>query len=256
MYAIAAFLLKVVFSRLIPEALANEYLAGAVILGAAPCTAMVFVWSHLTKGDPAYTLVQVAVNDIILLFAFTPIVAILLGVTDVFVPYGTLFLSVVLFIVIPLAGGYFSRKYIVDNKGITYFENVFLKKFDNVTIIGLLLTLIIIFTFQGDVILSNPLHIALIAIPLTIQTFFIFIVAYGWAKAWKLPHSVAAPAGMIGASNFFELAVAVAISLFGLNSGATLATVVGVLVEVPVMLALVKIANNTRHWFPQVSKEI
>jgi len=254
MYIIAAFFLKVVFGALIPEALANEYLAGAVILGAAPCTAMVFVWSHLTKGDAAYTLVQVAVNDLILLFAFTPIVAILLGVTDVFVPYGTLFLSVVLFIIIPLAGGFFSRKYIVQNKGIEYFENVFLKKFDNVTIIGLLLTLIIIFTFQGDVILSNPLHIALIAVPLTIQTFLIFIIAYGWAKAWKLPHSVAAPAGMIGASNFFELAVAVAISLFGLNSGATLATVVGVLVEVPVMLALVRIANKTRHWFPEVSK--
>ncbi|SDK13890.1 ACR3 family arsenite efflux transporter [Natronincola ferrireducens] len=251
MYLIAAFFLKIVFSGLIPEALANEYLAGAVILGAAPCTAMVFVWSHLTKGDPAYTLIQVAVNDIILLFAFTPIVAILLGITDVFVPYGTLILSVILFIVIPFVGGYFSRTYIVKNKGIEYFENVFLKKFDNVTIVGLLLTLIIIFTFQGDVIIGNPLHIALIAIPLTIQTFFIFAIAYGWAKAWRLPHSVAAPAGMIGASNFFELAVAVAISLFGLESGATLATVVGVLVEVPVMLALVRIANKTRHWFPQ-----
>ncbi|MBP2027727.1 ACR3 family arsenite transporter [Acetoanaerobium pronyense] len=249
MYLIAAFFLKVVFSALIPESLANEYLAGAIILGAAPCTAMVFVWSHLTKGDAAYTLVQVAVNDIILLFAFTPIVAFLLGVTDVFVPYGTLFLSVVLFIIIPLAGGFFSRKLIIEKHGMDYFENVFLKKFDNVTIVGLLLTLVIIFTFQGDVILSNPLHIALIAIPLTIQTLFIFLIAYGWARAWKLPHSVAAPAGMIGASNFFELAVAVAISLFGLNSGATLATVVGVLVEVPVMLGLVKIANNTRHWF-------
>lgn len=249
MYLIAAFFLKGVFAAWIPEALGNEYVAGAVILGAAPCTAMVFVWSHLTKGDAAYTLVQVAVNDIILLFAFTPIVAFLLGVTDVFVPYGTLFLSVILFIVIPFVAGYLSRKYIVQNKGIEYFEKVFLKKFNNVTIVGLLLTLIIIFTFQGDVIIQNPLHIALIAIPLTIQTFLIFIIAYGWAKLWKLPHSVAAPAGMIGASNFFELAVAVAISLFGLNSGATLATVVGVLVEVPVMLALVKIANSTRGWF-------
>lgn len=249
MYIIAAFFLKLVFKSLIPASLANEYLAGAVILGAAPCTAMVFVWSHLTKGDAAYTLVQVAVNDLILLFAFTPIVAILLGVTDVVVPYGTLFLSVILFIVIPLAGGYLSREYMIKNRGRAYFENVFLKKFDNITIIGLLLTLIIIFTFQGDVILRNPMHIALIAIPLTIQTFFIFIIAYGWAKAWKLPHNIAAPAGMIGASNFFELAVAVAISLFGLNSGATLATVVGVLVEVPVMLALVRIANYTRKWF-------
>ncbi|MCC5912129.1 MAG: ACR3 family arsenite efflux transporter [Clostridiaceae bacterium] len=254
MYLIAAFFLKGVFGALIPEALANEYLAGAVILGAAPCTAMVFVWSHLTKGDAAYTLVQVAVNDIILLFAFTPIVAILLGVTDVFVPYGTLILSVVLFIVIPFVGGYFSRTHIVKTRGIEYFENVFLKKFDNVTIVGLLLTLIIIFTFQGDVIISNPLHIALIAVPLTIQTFFIFIVAYGWAKAWKLPHNIAAPGALIGSSNFFELAVAVAISLFGLNSGATLATVVGVLVEVPVMLALVRIANRTRHWFPEASR--
>ena len=249
MYIIAAFFLKLVFKSLIPASLANEYLSGAVILGAAPCTAMVFVWSHLTKGDAAYTLVQVAVNDLILLFAFTPIVAILLGVTDVVVPYGTLFLSVILFIVIPLAGGYLSREYMIKNRGRAYFENVFLKKFDNITIIGLLLTLIIIFTFQGDVILRNPMHIALIAIPLTIQTFFIFIIAYGWAKAWKLPHNIAAPAGMIGASNFFELAVAVAISLFGLNSGATLATVVGVLVEVPVMLALVRIANYTRKWF-------
>ena len=249
MYIIAAFFLKLVFKSLIPASLANEYLSGAVILGAAPCTAMVFVWSHLTKGDAAYTLVQVAVNDLILLFAFTPIVAILLGVTDVVVPYGTLFLSVILFIVIPLAGGYLSREYMIKNRGRAYFENVFLNKFDNITIIGLLLTLIIIFTFQGDVILRNPMHIVLIAIPLTIQTFFIFIIAYGWAKAWKLPHNIAAPAGMIGASNFFELAVAVAISLFGLNSGATLATVVGVLVEVPVMLALVRIANYTRKWF-------
>lgn len=251
MYLIAAFFFKVVFSNLIPTGLADDYLAGAVLLGAAPCTAMVFVWSHLTKGDPAYTLVQVAVNDLILLVAFTPIVAFLLGITNVVVPYETLFLSVFLFIVIPLAGGYISRKYIIKHKGLDYFENVFLKKFDNVTIVGLLLTLIIIFTFQGEVILRNPLHILLIAIPLTIQTFFIFALAYGWAKAWKLPHNIASPAGMIGASNFFELAVAVAISLFGLESGATLATVVGVLVEVPVMLALVRIANRTRHWFKQ-----
>ena len=252
MYIIATFFLKVVFKSLIPADLASEYLAGAVLLGAAPCTAMVFVWSHLTKGDAAYTLVQVAVNDLILLLAFTPIVAFLLGVSNVVVPYDTLFLSVVLFVVIPLAGGYLSRKYIIKNKGLDYFENVFLKKFSNVTIIGLLLTLIIIFSFQGEVILNNPLHIALIAIPLVIQTFFIFIVAYGWAKVWKLPHNIAAPASMIGASNFFELAVAVAISLYGLQSGAALATVVGVLVEVPVMLTLVKIANNTRHWFPEI----
>ena len=251
MYLIAAFFFKVVFKAFITNELATQYLAGAVLLGAAPCTAMVFVWSHLTKGDPAYTLVQVAVNDLILLVAFTPIVAFLLGVTNIGIPYDTLFLSVVLFIVIPLAGGYLSRKYIIKAAGKEYFENVFLKKFDNVTVIGLLLTLIIIFSFQGEIILKNPVHIALIAIPLTIQTFFIFAVAYGWAKAWKLNHEIAAPAGMIGASNFFELAVAVAIALFGIDSGAALATVVGVLVEVPVMLALVRIANNTRHWFPK-----
>jgi len=249
MYLIAAFFLKVVFKAFIAENLATEYLAGAVLLGAAPCTAMVFVWSYLTQGDAAYTLVQVAVNDLIILFAFTPIVAFLLGVSNVTVPYGTLILSTVLFVVIPLTAGYLTRKYVIKNKGIEYFENEFLKKFDNTTIVGLLLTLIIIFSFQGEIIINNPVHILLIAVPLTIQTFFIFGIAYGWAKAWKLPHSIAAPAAMIGASNFFELAVAVAISLFGLQSGAALATVVGVLTEVPIMLTLVKIANNTRHWF-------
>lgn len=249
MYLIAAFFLKIVFKAWIGPELANEYLAGAVLLGAAPCTAMVFVWSHLTKGDPAYTLVQVAVNDLILLLAFTPIVAFLLGVSDITVPYDTLILSVVLFVVIPLLGGYLSRKYVIKHKGVEYFENVFMKKFDNTTILGLLLTLIIIFSFQGEIILNNPFHIVLIAVPLIIQTFFIFFIAYMWARVWKLKHDIAAPAAMIGASNFFELAVAVAISIFGLQSGATLATVVGVLVEVPVMLTLVKITNRTRGWF-------
>ncbi|WP_142414296.1 ACR3 family arsenite efflux transporter [Hathewaya massiliensis] len=249
MYLIAAFFFKGVFKALIPANLATEYLAGAVLLGAAPCTAMVFVWSYLTKGDPAYTLVQVAVNDLIILIAFTPIVAFLLGVSNVIVPYGTLILSTILFVVIPLTAGYLTRKSIINKKGIEYFNNVFLKKFDNLTIIGLLLTLIIIFSFQGEIIINNPLHILLIAIPLTIQTFLIFGIAYGWSKFWKLPHSMAAPAAMIGASNFFELAVAVAISLFGLKSGAALATVVGVLTEVPIMLTLVKIANNTRGRF-------
>ena len=249
MYAIAAFFLFVVFKGIIAPDLAKEYLAGAVLLGAAPCTAMVFVWSHLTKGDPAYTLVQVAVNDLIILIAFAPIVAFLLGVGDVSIPFATLILSTILFVVIPLVLGYVTRTIVIKNKGKDYFENVFLKKFDNVTIVGLLLTLIILFSFQGDTILSNPIHILLIAIPLTIQTFFIFGFAYIWAKLWKLPHNIAAPAGMIGASNFFELSVAVAISLFGLQSGAALATVVGVLVEVPVMLTLVKIANKTRKWF-------
>ena len=216
---------------------------------------MVFVWSHLTKGDPAYTLVQVATNDLIILVGFVPIVAFLLGMSNISIPWVTLFLSVVLFVVIPLAAGVISRTVITKNKGLEYFENTFIPKFSNVTIIGLLLTLIIIFSFQGQVIVDNPLNIVLIAIPLIIQTFLIFFIAYLWAKVWKLPHNVAAPAGMIGASNFFELAVAVAISLFGLGSGAALATVVGVLVEVPVMLQLVKIANNTRHWFPKAMKE-
>ena len=249
MYAISYFFLLIVFKNIIPSDLAKDYLAGAVLLGAAPCTAMVFVWSHLTKGNPAYTLVQVAVNDLILLVGFVPIVAFLLGVTDVTVPFDTLLLSVVLFVIIPFVAGYFSRTIIIKKKGLDYFENVFLAKFNGITIVGLLLTLVILFAFQGQKIIDNPLHIALIAIPLTIQTFFIFFVAYLWAKVWKLPHNIAAPGAMIGASNFFELAVAVAIALFGLNSGAALATVVGVLVEVPVMLMLVAIANKTRHWF-------
>lgn len=253
MYLISAFFFYVVFKQLIPANLAKDYLAGAVLLGAAPCTAMVFVWSHLTKGDPAYTLVQVAVNDLIILVAFTPIVAFLLGVGGVQIPWNTLLLSVVLFVVIPLASGFITRNIVVKNKGLEYFNNVFIKKFGNITIIGLLLTLVIIFSFQGETILSNPLHILLISVPLIIQTFLIFFIAYGWAKLWRLPHNIAAPAGMIGASNFFELAVAVAIALFKLESGATLVTVVGVLVEVPVMLTLVKIANNSRHWFPSTN---
>ena len=251
MYGIAAFFLYVVFGNIIPADLAKEYLAGAVLLGAAPCTAMVFVWSNLTKGNPAYTLVQVATNDLIILAAFVPIVAFLLGINDITIPWTTLFLSVVLFVVIPLTAGWLSRRIITKNRGRDYFENTFIAKFNNVTVIGLLLTLIIIFSFQGKTIVENPINILLIAVPLTIQTFLIFFIAYGWSKLWKLPHDVAAPAGMIGASNFFELAVAVAISLFGLQSGATLATVVGVLTEVPVMLTLVKIANNTKKWFPE-----
>ena len=251
MYGIAFLFFKIIFDSFIPTSLSTEYLAGAILLGAAPCTAMVFVWSYLSDGDPAYTLVQVAVNDLIILFAFTPIVAFLLGISDVAIPYRTLFLSVVLFVVIPFSAGYISRVLIIKKKGIHYFENVFLKKFNKVTVIGLLLTLVIIFAFQGEIILGNPVHIVLIAVPLVIQTFIIFIIAYGWAKAWKIPHSIAAPGAMIGASNFFELAVAVAISLFGLQSGATLVTVVGVLVEVPLMLTLVKIANNTKGWFPR-----
>lgn len=251
MYAIAAFFFYVVFKNFITPELAKEYLAGAILLGAAPCTAMVFVWSTLTKGNPAYTVVQVATNDLIILIAFVPIVKFLLGVSDVFVPINTLILSVVLFVVIPLAGGILTRINIIKKRGLEYFENTFLSKFDNATIAGLLLTLILIFAFQSEVILNNPLHIVLISIPLTIQTFLIFFIAYLAAKAIKLPYSISAPAGMIGASNFFELAVAVAIALFGPTSPAALATTVGVLTEVPVMLLLVKIANNTKHWFPK-----
>jgi ACR3 family arsenite transporter len=250
MFGIAWLFFYVIFKALIPAELAKDYLAGAILLGAAPCTAMVFVWSHLTKGNPAYTVVQVATNDLIILIAFTPIVAFLLGVGGVTIPWDTLILSVVLFVVIPLAGGVITRNYITKKRGLDYFEKSFIPKFGNITTIGLLLTLIIIFSFQGDVILNNPLHIVLIAIPLIIQTFLIFFIAYLASKAIKLPHDIAAPAGMIGASNFFELAVAVAIALFGTQSPAALATIVGVLTEVPVMLILVKIANNTKHWFP------
>ncbi len=250
MFGISYVFFYFVFKSLIPEELAKEYLAGVVLLGAAPCTAMVFVWSYLTKGDAAYTLVQVAVNDLIILVAFAPIVAFLLGIGGVTIPWDTLLLSVVLFVVIPLVAGVLTRMSVVKHKGVEYFNNVFVRKFDNTTIGGLLLTLIILFSFQGETITTNPLHILLIAVPLIIQTFLIFFIAYGWSKSWHLPHDVAAPAGMIGASNFFELAVAVAISLFGLQSGAALATVVGVLTEVPVMLILVKIANNTKGWFP------
>ena len=255
MFGIAWLFFFVIFRSLIPAELEQDYLAGAILLGAAPCTAMVFVWSYLTKGNPAYTVVQVATNDLIILIAFTPIVAFLLGVGGVTIPWDTLILSVVLFVVIPLAGGIITRNYITKRRGLDYFENSFIPKFGNVTTIGLLLTLIIIFSFQGNVILNNPLHIVLIAIPLIIQTFLIFFIAYLASKAIKLPHEIAAPAGMIGASNFFELAVAVAIALFGTQSPAALATIVGVLTEVPVMLILVKIANNTRHWFPEKSRK-
>ena len=250
MFGIAYFFFYVVFAKWIPADLAKDYLAGAILLGAAPCTAMVFVWSHLTKGNPAYTVVQVATNDLIILVLFTPIVAFLLGVSGVNIPWETLILSVVLFVVVPLTAGVLTRNHVVKTKGIAYFQNSFIPKFSNTTIGGLLLTLIIIFSFQGDVITQNPLHILLIAVPLTIQTFFIFFIAYLASKALKLPHDIAAPAGMIGASNFFELSVAVAIALFGATSPVALATIVGVLVEVPVMLMLVKIANNTKHWFP------
>ena len=250
MYGMASLFFFVVFKAFITPELATEYLAGAVLLGAAPCTAMVFVWSALTKGDPAYTVVQVATNDLIILVAFVPIVKFLLGVSNVSVPWDTLILSVVLFVVIPLAGGMLTRYFVTREKGADYFENTFVKKFDGITTVGLLLTLVLIFAFQGQVILDNPLHIALIAVPLILQTFLIFGIAYGVCRLLKLPHRIAAPAGMIGASNFFELAVAVAVALFGTTSPAALATTVGVLTEVPVMLFLVKIANKTKGRFP------
>ena len=249
MFGIAWLFFFVIFKTLIPEELARSYLAGAVLLGAAPCTAMVFVWSHLTKGDPAYTVVQVATNDLIILVAFTPIVAFLLGIGGVAIPWDTLILSVVLFVVIPLAGGALTRSMVIKKRGAEYFNQSFIPKFGNITVSGLLLTLVIIFSFHGDVILNNPLHIVLIAVPLILQTFLIFFIAYLASRALKLPYEIAAPAGMIGASNFFELAVAVAISLFGTASPAALATIVGVLTEVPVMLILVRIANRTRGWF-------
>jgi len=251
MFGIAWFFLVVAFEPFIPAGLAREYLAGAILLGAAPCTAMVFVWSYLTRGDAAYTLVQVSVNDIIMLFAFAPIVVFLLGISNIQVPWDTVALSVVLYIVIPLFAGYLTRVTLIHRKGVEWFDTVFMRRLGPITPIGLILTLILLFAFQGEVILNNPLHILLIAIPLSIQTFLIFFIAYRWAKAWQVQHSVAAPGAMIGASNFFELAVAAAIALFGLQSGAALATVVGVLVEVPLMLALVKIANRTQHWFPK-----
>ena len=252
----AAIFLKYVFAAFISPALAKEYIAGAILLGAAPCTAMVFVWSYLTKGDPAYTLVQVAINDLVVLVAFVPIVKFLLGVNQIIVPYETLIYSTIFFVVIPLSAGYVSRVYLLKLKGRKWFENVFLKILKPVTIFGLLLTLIILFAFQGNIILSNPLHILLIAVPLIIQTYFIFFIGYLWSKRWCLPHDIAAPAGMIGASNFFELSVAVAISLFGLKSAAALATVVGVLTEVPIMLSLVYFSNKTRHWFEPEKKII
>ncbi|MAX65749.1 MAG: arsenical-resistance protein [Halobacteriovoraceae bacterium] len=237
---------KLYAAYLSPE-LAQEYIAGAIILGAAPCTAMVFVWSYLTKGDPEYTLVQVAINDLVLLVAFIPIVKFLLGVTNVSIPFDTLISSVVIFVVIPLVAGFLANKILIKSFGQKWFEEVFMVKLKPISIMALLTTLVLLFAFQGERILANPLHIVLIAIPLTLQTYFIFFVAWGVGRKMHLPHCILSPGSMIGASNFFELAVAVAIALFGLNSGAALATVVGVLIEVPVMLSLVKISNKWRY---------
>jgi ACR3 family arsenite transporter len=249
MAALGWLFFRVLFADLVDPATATEYIAGMILLGVAPCTAMVFVWSQLTKGDANYTLVQVSVNDIIMIFAFAPIAAFLLGVSDVSVPWETLLLSVVLYVVLPLLAGYVTRRSLASSSELSRLTEL-LTTLKPLSILGLLATVVLLFGFQAETILAKPVAIVLIAIPLLIQTYGIFAIAYGAAKYLRLPHNVAAPACMIGTSNFFELAVAVAISLFGLQSGAALATVVGVLVEVPVMLSLVAIANRTRHWFP------
>ncbi len=235
------------YSAWIDPALAGEYIAGAILLGAAPCTAMVFVWSYLSDGDPNYTLVQVSVNDLIILVAFVPLVGLLLGITDVVIPYETLVASVVIFVVIPLVAGVITQRIVVKSKGEEWFKKEFLPKLKPISIIALLVTLIFLFAFQGKNILNNPLIILLAAIPLVIQTYFIFFIAWYGGKKLNLNYVVCAPAAMIGASNFFELSVAVAISLFGLQSPAALVTVVGVLVEVPVMLSLVAFANSRKY---------
>ena len=249
MAALGWLFFRVLFASWVPFDTATEYIAGMILLGVAPCTAMVFVWSQLTKGDANYTLVQVSVNDVIMIFAFAPIAALLLGVSNVEVPWGTLLLSVVLYVLLPLLAGFQTRRTLNRRHGEAAVQ-AFLHKAKPWSVLGLLGTVVLLFGFQAQTILEQPLAIGLIAIPLLIQTYGIFALAYLAARTLRLPHSVAAPACMISTSNFFELAVAVAISLFGLHSGAALATVVGVLVEVPVMLSLVWFANRTRHWFP------
>lgn len=236
-----------IYAAIINPEMAGEYIAGAILLGAAPCTAMVFVWSYLTNGDPNYTLVQVSVNDLIILVAFVPIVGLLLGITDISIPYDTLIASVVMFVVVPLLAGYITNKSLIRKRGEEWFKNEFLPKFKPVSIIALLSTLILLFAFQGNNIIEKPLIILLVAVPLVIQTYFIFFIAWFGGRKLKLPHAICSPAAMIGASNFFELAVAVAIALFGLQSPAALVTVVGVLVEVPVMLSLVALANKWKY---------
>lgn len=238
---------KNLYAAWITPELAEQYIAGAILLGAAPCTAMVFVWSYLTDGDPAYTLVQVTVNDLIILIAFIPIVGFLLGITDIEIPYHTLLLSVVIFVVVPLFAGYVANKALIASKGEVWFKYAFLPMLKPVSIIALLTTLVLLFAFQGNTIIENPFHILLIAIPLIIQTYFIFFLAWKGGRLLGLSHAICSPGAMIGASNFFELAVAVAIALFGLHSGAALVTVVGVLIEVPIMLSLVKLSNRWKY---------
>ncbi|UES54750.1 ACR3 family arsenite efflux transporter [Roseibium aggregatum] len=249
MAALGILFFEHVFAGLVDPQTAKEYIAGMILLGVAPCTAMVFVWSQLVRGDANYTLVQVSINDIIMVFAFAPIAALLLGVTDIVVPWQTLLLSVILYVIIPLVAGYFTRK-ALDGLGSDERIAEFTGKVKPFSVMGLLATVVLLFGFQAQTILEKPLVIVLIAVPLLIQSYGIFFVAYAWGYLWRVPFNTAAPAALIGTSNFFELAVAVAISLFGLNSGAALATVVGVLVEVPVMLSLVAFANRTRSHFP------
>ena len=247
MAALGWLFFRVVFADWVEPANATEYIAGMILLGVAPCTAMVFVWSQLTRGEPAYTLMQVAVNDVIMIFAFAPIAALLLGVSDIDVPWQTLLLSVLLYVMLPLWAGWLTRKRLLG-KGVEALDG-FVSRLKPWSVVGLLATVVLLFALQAEKILAQPLVIVLIAVPLLLQTYGIFALAYVAAKKIRLPHNIAAPACLIGTSNFFELAVAVAISLFGLNSGAALATVVGVLVEVPVMLSLVAFVNRTVHWF-------
>ena len=251
MFGLATLFFKVIFQAFIPADLAQDFVTGAVLLGVAPCTAMVFVWSHLTKGDPAHTLVQVSVNDLLILVLFVPLVQFLLGVNGVSIPWDTLFFSIVLFVVVPLAGGALTRFMMIKKKGIDFFNEKFLPKFDGITTLGLLLTLIIIFSFQGDIILEQPLLVLLIAVPLILQNVISANFTYLLCRWTKQPHNIAAPASLIAASDFFELSVAVAIALFGPDSPVVLACTVGVLTEVPVMLLLVRFVNKTRHWFPE-----
>jgi ACR3 family arsenite transporter len=253
MAALAWAFFRIVFSAWIPASEADQYIAGCIILSAAPCTAMVFVWSHLTNGDPAYTLVQVSVNDLIMLVLFVPIVRYLVaGASNLTVPFEVLLYSVVAFVVIPLTVGALLRLYFIRGHGIEWFNSQLMPRFAPVTISALLATLVLIFAFQADNILTKFFHVVLIAVPITVQVYLNSSITYGLMKALKVDHSIAAPGALIGASNFFELAVATAIALFGPESGAALATVVGVLVEVPVMLSVCNVCNRTRHWFPKL----
>lgn len=254
MFGLAVLFFKVIFRAFLPADLAQDFVTGAVLLGVAPCTAMVFVWSHLTKGDPAHTLVQVSVNDLLILVLFVPLVQLLLGVNDVHIPWDTLIFSVVLFVVVPLAGGALTRWLLIRKKGEAYFNEKFVPKFDGITTLGLLLPLVIIFSFQGDIILEQPFYVLLIAVPLILQNVISANFTYQICRWTKQPHDIAAPASLIAASDFFELSVAVAIALFGPDSPVVLACTVGVLTEVPVMLMLVRFVNKTRRWFPEAAQ--